>query len=312
MSAITRLGLSKYKPTAPVSEAQDQTGSAFGYQWGRRDSYESANVERFAREWLLRRYCSNDESVLSEWLSGSGKIIIDAGCGAGYSALALFGALLNEHDYLGVDISGAVDVARSRFAEQNVRGDFLRASFTDLPIQEAAVDIIFAEGVLHHTDNTAASLVYLSRFLKPGGKFLFYVYARKAPIREFTDARIRSWLAKYTDEEAWRQLYPLTKLGIELGKAAVTIEVPEDIPYLGITKGSYDLQRLFYWKICKAFYRPEFSFEEMNHLNYDWFRPLNNQTHTPEEVREMCERASLVIDRMAVEEAGITVVASKR
>jgi hypothetical protein len=92
----------------------------------------------------------------------------------------------------------------------------------------------------------------------------------------------------------------------------VTIDVPEDIPYLGITKGTYDLQRLFYWNVCKAFYRSEYSLEEMNHLNYDWFRPLNNHTHTPEEVREMCERACLQIDKMAVEEAGITVVASKR
>ena len=111
--------------------------------------------------------------------------------------------------------------------------------------------------------------------------------------------------------EAWEALKPLTQLGIALGNLNCEIEVPEDIPYLGIQKGTLDLQRFFYWNIAKVYYRKEFNLEEMNHINFDWFRPLNCHRHTPEEVVEYCNEASLTIEHMNVQDAGITVVARK-
>jgi hypothetical protein len=142
--------------------------------------------------------------------------------------------------------------------------------------------------------------------------FLFYVYAKKAVIREFVDDHVRLELNKFSDDEAWEQLKPLTKLGIELGKIKEKIEVPEDIPYLGIKKGTYDLQRFFYWNIFKAYYREEYTLEEMNHLNFDWYRPLNCQRHTKEEILQYCEEAGLDIEHMNTQEAGFTIVARKR
>jgi hypothetical protein len=68
---------------------------------------------------------------------------------------------------------------------------------------------------------------------------------------------------------------------------------------------------LFYWYVIKAYYRPEFSFDEMNHTNFDWFRPLNCQRQTPEEVQQWCEEANLKVERMHAEEAGMYVVATK-
>jgi arsenite methyltransferase len=165
--------------------------------------------------------------------------------------------------------------------------------------------------VLHHTDSTEQSLKFLARKLRKGGRFLFYVYAKKAVIREFTDDHIRNYLQKHSDEEAWKALEPLTKLGIEIGKLQVKLEVPEDIPYLGIKKGEIDLQRFFYWNICKMYYRPEFSFEEMNHVNFDWFRPLNCHRHTPEEVRLWLNESGMEIEHLDVQESGITAVAVK-
>ena len=47
------------------------------------------------------------------------------------------------------------------------------------------MDLIFSEGVLHHTDSTERSIHYLAAKLKTGGRFLFYVYARKAVIRRW-------------------------------------------------------------------------------------------------------------------------------
>ena len=49
----------------------------------------------------------------------------------------------------------------------------------------------------------------------------------------------------------------------------------------------------------------------MNHINFDWFRPLNCHRHTPEEVKGFCDRAGLEIEHFNVQEAGITIVARK-
>jgi len=130
-------------------------------------------------------------------------------------------------------------------------------------------------------------------------------------IREFTDDYVREKLRTLTDEQAWKALEPLTLLGRELGKLNVDINVPKDIPFLGIKAGKLDLQRFFYWNICKTFYREDFSMDEMNHINFDWFRPLNCHRHTESEVRLWCEEAKLSIEHMDVSDSGITVVALK-
>lgn len=310
MSAIERLKLDAGPVAASrTSDAQAQTEDAFAYKWARRDTYESPHMAETAKQWLIERYCAGDIGTLDRWLSGGSKLILDAGCGAGFSALLLFGDRLRDHDYLGIDISDAVDVARTRFAERGIPGDFLKAGIFDAPIPDRSVDLVFSEGVLHHTDSTEGALKHLAKKIRPGGRFLFYVYAKKAVVREFTDDHIRLQLQDVDNETAWRKLEPLTKLGIRLGQLNQQIEIDEDIELLGIKSGRYDLQRFFYWFFCKTFYRPDFSLDEMNHINFDWFRPRNCHRQTPDEVRRWCAEASLEIERIDVQEAGITVVA---
>ncbi len=279
--------------------------------WSERARYETPANTAERRRWLFERYCDNDPKRLDAWLAGGKKIILDAGCGSSLSAFLFFGDRLKGHDYLGVDISESIQAAEARFQEAGYPGDFLQRSLVDLPIKDESIDMIFSEGVLHHTDSTEKSIAYLSSKLKSGGLFLFYVYRKKAAIREFTDDFIRRQLVDLSDEEAWNALLPLTNLGIALGKLNVKVEVPEDIPLLGISKGSIDIQRFFYWNICKMFYNQDFNLDEMNHVNFDWFRPLNCHRHTEEEVGSFCRNASLHIEHMNVQESGITVVARK-
>lgn len=319
MSALARLNLAAGGDGAPagLSDAQDQTRQAFGFQWQMRDAFESPAVQAEARRWLVERYCAGDPARLDAWLApdpdgGGRKLILDAGCGAGYSAIALFGDHLRAHDYLGVDLApGALATARARFAEHGYPADFLLASVSDLPLPDAAFDLVFSEGVLHHTDDTRAAFLQVATKLKPGGRFLCYVYARKAPLREHADDLIRHALLPLSDAEAWEALKPLTRLGQALGALGATLDVPEDIPYLGIRKGTYDLQRFFYWHVCKLFYRPDYTLDEMNHINFDWYRPLNCHRHTPDEVEAWCAEAGLAVEHLDVQEAGITVVARK-
>ena len=315
MSAFTRLGVSPEviaNVQMSYSSRQKQTRETFEFKWSKRDTYDSDAVKINHRNWLFERYCENDPKKLSEWLNGDRKIILDAGCGSGFSALLFFGYHLKNHDYLGVDISDAVEIAKQRFAEEGYAGDFLQTSLLDIPIPDASVDLIFSEGVLHHTDNTESSLKNLAAKLKHGGRFLFYVYAKKAVIREFSDDYIRNALASMSDKEAWEALKPLTELGMALGKLDVAIDVPLDIPFLGIKKGQQNIQRFFYWNIFKLFYRPDYSLEEMNHINFDWFRPMNCHRHTKEEVINFCDNSGLSIEHINIQKSGITVVAKKR
>ncbi len=312
MSIAKELGL-KSPNRINISECQRQTDQAFGFKWSKRSTYESEASKSHMKRWLFDRYCSGDERFLDEWLAGeTPKIILDAGCGAGFSALLFFGQHLKKHKYLGIDISTAIDVARQRFEEHNLPGEFIRADISDLQMPDNSVDLIFSEGVLHHTDSTELTLKNLAKKLKPNGRFLFYVYRKKSVIREFTDDHIREEISNLSDEEAWEALKPITHLGIALGEIERDIFIPQDIPSLEIKKGELSLQRFFYWNICKTYYRPDLSFDEMHHINFDWFRPKNCHRHTKEEIVNWCEEADLVINHSDEQESGITIVAKKK
>lgn len=294
------------------SAADDQVAETFGYKWAKRETYESPELKETSLKWLVQRYCNDDQSNLDALLAGGPKIILDAGCGSAFSAAILFGDRLKKHHYVGVDISTSVEVARTRFKELGYPGDFVQWSLTDVPIKDESVDMVYSEGVLTFTESTEKSIAYLAKKLKKGGSFLFYVYAKKAVIREFTDDHVREAIAKMNNQEAWDALLPLSKLGVALGELKVDIDVPEDIPYLGIKKGKMDIQRFFYWNVCKTFYRPEYPLDTMNLINFDWYRPTTCHRHTEQEVREYCSRAGLAIKHLDVQDAGITAVAIKQ
>jgi SAM-dependent methyltransferase len=293
-----------------LSAAQAQTADTFGFKWHRRDSFESEAMRAPIRRWLIERYGDLEEA---DWWSEHGEvpIVLDAGCGAGLAAVELFGARLHSVRYVGMDVSEAVDVAAQRFAERELPGGFLQADLAEPPLADGSLDIVFSEGVLHHTDSTERALKRLARLLRPGGRFLFYVYRRKGPIREFTDDHVRDLLQGLDPQEAWAQLMPLTKLGKALGDLHVEVDVPEDVELLGIPAGPIDVQRLFYWHVCKAYHRDDLDLEELNHINFDWYAPRNAYRQSPEEVRAWCLESGLEIERENVQEAGITIVARK-
>lgn len=295
---------------ALVSAAQAQTADAFGFKWSRRDSFESEAMRRPIREWLVERYGNLAEAA---WWSehGEAPIVLDAGCGAGLAAIELLGARLQDIHYVGMDVSRAVDVAAQRFAERGLPGGFLQADLAEPPLADKSLDVVLSEGVLHHTDSTERALKRLARLLRPNGRFLFYVYRRKGPIREFTDDYVRDRLQALEPEEAWARLLPLTKLGKSLGDLHVEVDVPEDVELLGIPAGRIDVQRLFYWHVCKAYHRDDLDLEELNHINFDWFAPRNAHRQSPEDVRRWCDEAGLEIEHENVQEAGITVIARK-
>lgn len=294
-----------------ISSNQKQTKETFGFKWKLTETYESEQVQKEWRRWLFEKYFDNDESRLKKLLVGGNKKILDAGCGSGGSGLLLFGEHIRDNSYVGVDISDAVLVAEKRFKNKGLLGQFVQSDLNSIPLELGDFDVIFSEGVLHHTDSVEIAINHLSKRLVHGGVFMFYVYCKKAPIREYTDDYVRDAIQSLSNEEAWEILKPLSELGKKLGDLNVKIEIEKDIDLLDIKSGTYDLQRLFYYKIIKTYYRPEYTLEEMNHINFDWFRPKNCHRHTPEEVRNFCSANNLKIERLHIEDSGITVIAVK-
>src|SRR3546814_7149968 len=69
------------------SQSQAQTEKTFGYKWNKRETFESG-IPAQMRGWLLEKYgnvCTRD------WFQAlpAAPVVLDAGCGAALSALAL-------------------------------------------------------------------------------------------------------------------------------------------------------------------------------------------------------------------------------
>jgi arsenite methyltransferase len=293
-----------------LDEKARQTSESFAYKWGKRETYESDVVRKKAYRWLVDRYFGTERQRNIFLRKHKGKSILDAGCGSGFSAAILFGKKLNQMKYLGVDISGSIHTAQKRFQELGLCGKFLQESITSMEL-DRAFDIIFCEGVLHHTSNPLQSLRNLVSHLNKNGLIMFYVYKRKAPVREWVDDFIRGKLKDLSNEDAWTKLISLTKLGKIIGGLNVTITIDEDIELLEIPRGKYNLQRFLYWFFIKTYYDRKLSLEEMNHVNFDWYRPLNCYRFRPEEIEAWLHKLRLEKVRFVVEESGITVMAKK-
>lgn len=295
-----------------MEDNQNQTKNSFSFKWNQVDSYDSKHLKTIWKDWLFEKYFDSDLKKIQQLFAAKSHTkFLDAGCGAGVSALLLFGDLLRDCNYVGVDISNSVEIAKKNFQEAGIAAAFHQLDLRDMPDDMREFDVIFSEGVLHHTDSIQNSIVNLSKRLSSSGVLLFYVYRKKAPIREFTDDLVRFHLAQFDSQEAWEELKPLTVLGKTLGELDVRFTVKEDVPFLGIKAGDYDLQRFFYYHVFKAFYNKDLDFREMHHINFDWFAPLNCFRSTPEEIIEFCVKAGLDVERCFVDESGISVIARK-
>jgi len=293
-------------------ERQRQTQESFGFKWKRRETYDSPQVLETHCRWMLERYGFDSPEAMTDYFA-SRRCILDAGCGSGFSSSTWLNNRWREAgdaEWTGLDISEAIDVAQDRLGDvagtNFVQGDVLATPFAD-----GAFDTVFSEGVLHHTPSTRNGIAEVARVLQSGGEALFYVYRRKGPIREFTDDHVRSVVSEMPEAEAWEALKPLTQLGRALAELDVEVDVPQDIPYLGIKAGRQNVQRLIYWNVAKMFWNSDYSFDENHHINFDWYHPKYAHRHTEEELRNWCAESGLAIRRLCEQESGYTIVAEK-
>jgi SAM-dependent methyltransferase len=289
--------------------SQSQTADSFGFKWQQLHSFRTPEMQRFFAKWAAQRYADGGLDRLRRELR-SRRRILDAGCGAGLFSSVYLGDDFAGPQWVGLDISAAVDVARTHLGHLPDT-HFVQADMLYLPFAKGSFDTVIAEGTLHHTPSTSAALASLVGLLEVGGEILFYVYRRKSPIREFSDDYIRDRLAALPPEVAWGQLRPLTTLARTLAELQVTVDVPEPVDLLGIPAGRIDLQRLLYWHVAKMFWNESLSFEENLHINFDWYHPRYAHRQSEAEIRGWCQELGLRITRFHVDDAGYTVRANR-
>lgn len=114
-----------------------------------------------------------------------GKKVLDAGCGGGRYTAAW--RLLGAAPAVGLDISPInIEDARRRASEAGIEDiSFEQGDVLDLPFEDGEFDIVFSNGVLHHTTDWEKGVAELVRVLRPGG--LGWLYLIENPGGVFWD-----------------------------------------------------------------------------------------------------------------------------
>jgi SAM-dependent methyltransferase len=100
--------------------------------------------------------------------------VLDAGCGNGM----LTERVSNESEFtFGVDYSDSVFYAENKRKSTTVC--FIKADLRYLPFGNDFFDLIFSNGVIHHTDNTQKTFNLIATHLKKEGKFYIWLYSQK-------------------------------------------------------------------------------------------------------------------------------------
>jgi ubiquinone/menaquinone biosynthesis C-methylase UbiE len=101
---------------------------------------------------------------------------IGAGMGTDLAQFAKHGAICTD-----LDLSlGHLDHARTNFRLRGLNAEFKHGDGERLPFPDNTFDVVYSNGVIHHTPNTDQVIADIHRVLKPGGKCIIMVYAENS------------------------------------------------------------------------------------------------------------------------------------
>jgi glycosyltransferase involved in cell wall biosynthesis/ubiquinone/menaquinone biosynthesis C-methylase UbiE len=104
---------------------------------------------------------------------GDAVLEIGGGLGTDLSQFARHGARVTD-----VDLSaGHLEHAKENFALRGLDGEFVHHDAETLPFPDSTFDLVYSNGVIHHTPNTRRVVQEIKRVLKPGGRAIVMMYA---------------------------------------------------------------------------------------------------------------------------------------
>lgn len=161
---LSPLSASPYILVDPALTTKFEYTSSFGFEWTTIDGF--VGKETMSHGHLYGRFL-----LPADFLKG--KVVADIGCGNGRIGRLI---VRDCKKYIGLDMSDSL-AAFPTYIEGIENVTLIRASATDLPLEDESVDIAICWGVMHHTDNPEKAFDELLRITKPGGHILIFVYS---------------------------------------------------------------------------------------------------------------------------------------
>lgn len=151
-----------------ITETEQRTTEVYGETFAR---YNTAEFLSFLRP-LEVRLAANG---ISQTVFRNQKCL-DGGCGGGRATVLM--ARAGASRVTAFDLATKNIATTERMVEQmglkNV--ETRQGSLLELPFADASFDVVWSNGVIHHTVDPDRALVELARVLKPGGYLWLYVY----------------------------------------------------------------------------------------------------------------------------------------
>jgi ubiquinone/menaquinone biosynthesis C-methylase UbiE len=135
---------------------------------GTAEYFEQIERRRYELEPFIHEY--------ADFASTSGQRVLEIGVGLGtdHVQFARAGAEL-----FGVDLTEkGIEMVRRRLELEGLASDLQVADAERLPFDDAAFDVVYSWGVLHHTPDTSRAVREAIRVLRPGGRLCVMLYAR--------------------------------------------------------------------------------------------------------------------------------------
>ena len=167
------------------------------------------NQQEHQDEWHYQwdKYKTQAHFLFFDWIQPrtlqdfDGKMVLDAGCGAGHHVQLVASAATH---VTGVDLN-ASDVARTELsAFDNVttlEGDIARFQ------PEEQLDIVYCVGVIHHTDDPDFTFDNLKKMVKPGGLLIIWCYSKEG------------------NELVWKVVEPLRRRFLSRASRKMTVNI---------------------------------------------------------------------------------------
>jgi SAM-dependent methyltransferase len=189
--------------------------------------------------------------------------------GIGVGGIADHVARKEECELVGIDLSYAADSAYKHFGGRAFL-HIVQASAFAPPFPENVFDLVYSQGVLHHTFSTKTAFEHICKLPKVGGRLYVWVYSEKDEQRTMI-RRIIMLMETLIRPLCWR-----------LPESLQTVTLLPIIPLYLIHQ---NLQAR-----CKAGY-VRFGWREAMHAARDRFTPRYVHRHTEEEICDWFRQA---------------------
>ena len=161
------------KQRAREQWSRDPAGAVYGKQHevGTREFFDAVERHRYAE------YAPWMPEVMG-FDKFAGMRLLEIGCGMGTDLLqfARGGARVT-----GTDLTPrSIEISRQHLTIYGESGDFAIADCETLPFTNESFDVVYSNGVLHHTPDTAGAVREIHRVLRPGGQVRVMLYHRRS------------------------------------------------------------------------------------------------------------------------------------